>query len=202
MSENEGSDWLARETGRIPECLERYPLGEETIRQLLNLHEDSFNFNPTAIAQHGWTAIDAEESGGILDDERDLIVEFAHSIGVNTLYATSKHELDQAENGRVLLARIPNFTVDDLFSLEMGGWGIGEWIEILKSRNLLWDSWREGIYFTLPLRFAVIRLVDGYGHTTIAGPVELTNMVKSRSHHGLYEWREWQGLKGLKGPKD
>ena len=184
MGDNKSEKYKNREVdwaGRIPSCLERYPLGNAMIHELINLHEDGFNFNSHTIAKRGWVAIDAPYNGGELFDEKKLIVDYANSIGINTLYATSKDELDRAENGCVLLARIPQFSEEDILALQLGWWCVGDWIHKLQAKKLMWDSWRESILFTIPLRFSVIRLIDGYGHTTIAGEPELIEMIKTRS---------------------
>ena len=170
--------------GRIPECLERYRLEEKIINELLGLYEDDGNFNPAKIAERGWVAIDAPYNFGKLMDEPELIVEYSRRVNVDTLYATSKLELERAQNGSVLLVRLPQFSAKDFFPLQLCGWLFDPFREKLIEKSLYWDSCERAIYFTLPLKFALIRIIndaDNREHTTIAGEPELIDMIKMRS---------------------
>ncbi len=177
MNKDDQSDWLI---GRVHEFFQIYPLGKAVIEELEALLLDDNSFKPESIQQRGWGSIYADNSGE-LRNEKDLIIEYAKKNGIDTFYATSKHELDNEKSGNVLLAKIKNFTKHDYLSLQLGGWMFSSRAEELLENKLWLETWRDSILFTIPLRFVVIQLIDGYGHTTIAGEPELIEMIKVRS---------------------
>lgn len=173
--------------GRIPECLKRLPYNNTQRQQLLSLFDTSISFNPMTIKKMGWICIYATTDGQMDDSDEILLCKLLSNFKINILNATSHYELTQTNSHGILVAAIPEPTANDLGDLRNGFWCVGDWIELLRSKNLLWNSWQEGFYFSWPLKFALVQNTEGFGRTYIAGEPEIIDAFFSKSNSDLFE---------------
>lgn len=180
--------------GRIPECLGFVDIGENVVLELIDLILNEFEFNFEAVSRKGWICIHAAESGGFLDNERDVIYNFCHGKGIDDLFICSRKDIVSSNKGKVSLACIPRFTAHDIQDLQVGAWFLFDYESRLYSDKKVWLDWVNVVYFTLPLNFVVINSIDGKdnngGFTTIVGMPELIELIKKGSSHGIYKWTD------------
>lgn len=182
---------IEHEAGRIPECLQWLDLGKNSANELKEIMFDDISFKPEILERYGWIGIWAVTDGQMEDEDRYLLADTLAIHGVDKLYATSLHSLERLKQGRFLGACIPAPTATDLHSLNYGWWCTGDWIEKLKSRELLWNTWQEQILFSWPLTFAMVQLCEGYGETAIVGPRTFIEDFLRQSKSINYQWKTW-----------
>lgn len=182
---------IEHEAGRIPECLQWVDLGKNSASELKEMMFDDINFKPEILDRYGWTGIWAVTDGQIEDEDRDVLAATLANQGVGKLYATSLHSLERLKQGKFLGASIPVPTTNDLHSLNYGWWCAGDWIDRLKSQDLLWNTWQEQILFSWPLTFALVQLCEGYGETTLVGPRAFIESFLLQSKPSNYQWKTW-----------
>ncbi|MDM0046629.1 hypothetical protein QTH91_19220 [Variovorax dokdonensis] len=163
-------------------CIEQFDAA--FVRQLAALFDDAEHLSEMAIEREQWVAVYSENAGQ-LDGEIDGILEWLRDNQITRIYATSKHEMDMSIDGKLLIVRLQEPNRLDFVDLQLGLWMFAAGTS---SPQLEWDTWRNGLYFSNPIKFAILRTADGLGSTTIAGPPELIAAVKANAHHGLYEW--------------
>lgn len=168
-------------------CMETFDA--EFLMQLRALFHDEMHLSHEEIQRRSWKAIHADNSGE-LDSEKDAILEWFSAHGITTMYASSKQEIDSAQYERVLVVRLDDPTHDDLLDLQLGLWMFETPDKVGEDFGLAWTTWRDGLYFSRPLQFAILRDADGYGSTTIAGPPDLIEAVKASATHDLYLWAD------------
>lgn len=166
-------------------CVETFDAG--LLENLGALLVDEMHVSSEEILRRNWQAIHAVNSGE-LDTEIDAILKWFGTRGITTMYVSSKQEIDAARDGRVLVIRLDNPTHDDLLDLQLGLWMFAA--EGKKSSNLVWRTWRDGVYFNDSLQFVILRDAEESGTTTIAGPPGLIAVVKDSADHGLYAWSD------------
>lgn len=181
--------------GRIPECLGFFDIGESVVSELIELISSEFEFNVDAVLRKGWECIHATNSSGFLDNERELISNFAHDQGWNDLFVCSRKDIISAKGGSIPLACIPDFTEKDIQDLQVGAWFLFDYEHRLYNDKQVWLDWVNVVYFTLPLNFIVINSIDGKndngGFTTIVGIPDLIRLIKKESTHEIYKWVDY-----------
>lgn len=177
--------------GRIPECLQWLDLGENSANELKALMLDGYTFDPKILEQYGWMGICAATGGQLEDEDENILAAVLADQGVDTLYATSLYSLERLKHGKFLGVVIPVPTGRDLNCLNGGWWCAGDWINRLKSQDLLWNSWQEQMLFSWPLTFALVQLCEGCGKTTIVGPQTFIKGFLQQSKPNDYEWEAW-----------
>jgi len=174
---------------RIQRSLRMEVFDANFLEELRTLLHDETHFSFEEIQRRNWKAIHAD-NGGELDTEMDAILNWFTAQGITTMYASSKQEIDAAHDGRVLVVYLEAPNDDDLLDLQLGLWMFHTADKSDEDFGLAWTTWRDGLYFSKPLQFAILREADGYGSTTIAGPSGLIDAVKASANHGLYLWMD------------
>ncbi|MEJ8859978.1 hypothetical protein WKW79_35900 [Variovorax robiniae] len=172
---------------RIRESLCEAIFDRDFINQLRSLFYDETHLSLNEIHRRKWISVHALNSGEI-DTERDALIGWWRERNIPTIYATSKQAIDNAPNNNLLVVRLENPSSDDLLDLQLGLWMFPP--AGAPPFRYEWDTWRDGLYFSVPLQFAILREVDFYGATTISGPPDLIERVKLSATHGDYFWSD------------
>lgn len=124
-----------------------------------------------------------------MDAELDAVVQWLQANEIDVMYASSMEEIERTQADGTLVVRLENPNAEDLQDLQLGLWMFVS-DDSEDDFTLGWPSWRDGLYFSNPLKFAILRIADGYGNTTVAGPPSLIEAIRASATHGLYVWED------------
>jgi hypothetical protein len=159
----------------------------EFFSEITALVVDDVHLNEAEIYRRNWVAIYSDNNDGYLDTEREVLIEWWAQQGIDYIYSTSRKHLIESTNDQVLVMKLANLTSLILCQIESGMWMFGEIPELAQARIA---DWHADIWFSRPLRFIILFEHGGYGTTTVAGPPELIEIIKTSTTHGLYEWKD------------
>lgn len=155
------------------------------IRKINSLVVDAVHVDEAALAQFGWSSIYAEDNDGYLDSEIDLLIEWFKEKSIMPIFITSPERVKNCKNAQLLVMELCAPTSEIFVEVQGGGWMFSELSELTSQRV---SDWRSDIYFSEPLCFLILAEHGAYGSTTICGPEELINLIKTKTTHGEFEW--------------
>jgi hypothetical protein len=179
-------EWYA---GQIPEYLGWFDLGANSIESIESLMEDGWHFRASEVSKRNWHGIIARTDGQLDDDDMGLLCSKLHEHACSPVYVTSLAALKQPKSNSFLGVCLPSISSDDLGALRAGFWCAGDWIDRLETKDLMWKSWQEQIYFNWPMTFAMTQLCEGEGETTIVGSNDFIQDFLISSKPETYVWR-------------